>query len=86
MTDKGKGKETEKISLRSQTNIAKTNLTKLQLFTSGPSTTQRPIYTSSTSILNRPMSPISSALIIQPNSPRPRSPRPAFASNLIIFC
>ncbi|KAG8635429.1 uncharacterized protein LOC122722121 [Manihot esculenta] len=93
MTDKGK--EVEKISLRSKTNISKTNSTKLQLFTSGHSSIQsltsgqnitgqlaapRPLYTNTTSIINRPIGHISSALITQPNYPRPRSPRPYFTS------
>ncbi|XP_021602225.1 uncharacterized protein LOC110607433 [Manihot esculenta] len=75
-----KGKETEKISLRSQTNIIKTNPATAKLITSGPSI-QRPLYISSTSIINRPLSPISSALVTQPSYSRPRSPRPNFSPN-----
>ncbi|KAG8661928.1 hypothetical protein MANES_01G049555v8 [Manihot esculenta] len=85
MTDKGK--EAEKISLRSQS--SQTNLTKLQLFTPGHSSVQnitgqlsvpRPLYTNTTSIINRPIGHISSALITQPHYARPRSPRPHFTS------
>ena len=78
MTDKGK--EAEKVSLRSQTSVTKTNLPNLQLFNSGQTSVHRPIYTSTSSIMHRPMSQMSSALITQPSYPRPRSPRPNFVS------